>query len=440
MSENLYKQRVLQARKKFLELTQKNEEELLNIYQEASKVILEEIRKNKELDIETEYLEKLNKSMKQYEEDLNNRLASNINKNIEEVSNIATDIQLAYVEAIASDEHIKTIFKRATLASTKKALEKIVRGNFYADGKSLDNRIWNITKKNIEDIDKLIKGNISRGANARKLAEQLERYINPNKRIEAKTLEAGMNSSISYQSQRLARTSISHAFSETCVENAKVNPFNKGLKWNLSPSHFERQVKKWGEDICDVYANQDDYRLGKGVFPAEEFPLKHPNCLCFSVYINTPIKDASTELKEWSMGAKNDKLDKWYDKHNNGNKYNSKAYNELAISKDDNGILSSKEWLKSSFSSQKKFEQHFKHLKEYNNITPEEYLDIARKLLAEPLSEDIEGFVSSMGWVFKYRKSTNDFVMGHPEGTISTLFKPDIQYEYWLIQIEKFKA
>ncbi|MGL5714193.1 MAG: hypothetical protein ACRCX2_14330 [Paraclostridium sp.] len=438
MSKNLYKQRVLQARAKYLKLTQKNEEELLDIYNESSKIILKKMKKNKELDLDTEYLEILDKTLKKYAEDLNYKLASNIKQKVEEISNIATDIQLAYIEAITSEGYMNAVLKRVTIASSKKALEKIVRGNFYADGKSLDNRIWNITQKNVSDIDKLIKGNVSRGANARKLAEQLEAYINPNKRIEAKTLEAGMNTSISYQAQRLARTSISHAFSETCVENAKVNPFNKGLKWNLSPSHFERQVKKWGEDICDTYVNQDDYGLGQGVFPANEFPIKHPNCLCYSTYVNTPIKEASKELKEWSMGAKNDKLDEWYSKHNNGNKYNSKSYNELAVSKDNNDILTSKQWLKASFSSQKRFEKHFKHLEEYNNITPEEYLGIARKLLAEPLSEDVEGFMSIMGWVFKYRKSTNDFVMGHPGGTISTLFKPKEGYVYYLAEKEKY--
>lgn len=315
MSKNLYKQRVLEARKKFLELTQKNEEEILEIYKEASKVILKEIRENKELELSTEYQEKLYRSLKQYEIELSDKLASKIYDNTKEGSNIATDIQLAYIEVISPNEHIKTIFNKATISSTKKALEKIVRGDFYTDGKSLDNRIWNITKKNVSDIDKLIKVNISKGANARKLAEQLEKYIDPNNRLTAKTLEAGINSSISYQSQRLARTSISHAFSETCIENAKVNPFNQGLKWDLSPSHYERQVKRWGKDICDIYANQDDYNLGIGVFPPDSFPVKHPNCLCFSTYINTSIEKASKELKEWSMGTKNAKLDKWYSKY-----------------------------------------------------------------------------------------------------------------------------
>ncbi|WP_294196099.1 hypothetical protein [uncultured Clostridium sp.] len=63
----------------------------------------------------------------------------------------------------------------------------------------------------------------------------------------------------------------------------------------------------------------------------------------------------------------------------------------------------------------KKFEKHIiKHLSEYDNITLNEYLNITRELLLADLSEDIEGFLSSEGWLFKYRKSTNDFALGHP--------------------------
>lgn len=105
----------------------------------------------------------------------------------------------------------------------------------------------------------------------------------------------------------------------------------------------------------------------------------------------------------------------------------------------NNDIISNKKWLNANFSNQKRFESHFKHLSEYGNLSPEEYLNIARKLLSADLSEDVEGFVSKQGWIFKYRKSTNDFAMGHPKGTISTLFKPKEKYDYFLSEKEKYK-
>lgn len=110
-----------------------------------------------------------------------------------------------------------------------------------------------------------------------------------------------------------------------------------------------------------------------------------------------------------------------------------------SISAEKNDIIKNEEWLNSTFSNEKKFKKHIEdHISEYGNITSDEYLEIARKLLAAPLSNDVEGFVDKDGYLFKYRKSTNDFAIGRPDGYISTLFKPILAYVYWLEQIEKF--
>lgn len=110
-----------------------------------------------------------------------------------------------------------------------------------------------------------------------------------------------------------------------------------------------------------------------------------------------------------------------------------------SISAEENDIINNEEWLNSTFSNEKKFNKHIEdHISEYGNITSDEYLEIARKLLAAPLSNDVEGFVDKDGYLFKYRKSTNDFAIGRPDGYISTLFKPILAYVYWLEQIEKF--
>ena len=88
--------------------------------------------------------------------------------------------------------------------------------------------------------------------------------------------------------------------------------------------------------------------------------------------------------------------------------------------------IDSKKWLEAEFSNEKRLKTHIKkHIHQYGNITYEEYIKIARELMTEPLSDDVIGFVSRKGFVFKGRISTNDFVLGREDMKISTLFKPD---------------
>ncbi len=97
-----------------------------------------------------------------------------------------------------------------------------------------------------------------------------------------------------------------------------------------------------------------------------------------------------------------------------------------------NGIINSKEWMKSEFSSVKKYKKHIeKHLPEFPDLTEEEYVNRARSLLAADLSDDVEGFIDNDGFIYKYNNKTNEFAAGRPDGKISTLFKPVEGNEYW---------
>lgn len=172
--------------------------------------------------------------------------------------------------------------------------------------------------------------------------------------------------------------------------------------------------------VCSKCAPYDTkvYELDK---KPVEIP-QHPFCRC--VYISLvnenwhPKMRLDNEIKE---------------------NINWQSYQEWKKNKND-AIISNKKWLESEFSTEKKFKKHIeKHLSEYGGRSEKEYLEVARKLLAAPTSDDIEGFVSKAGFVFKYRKSTNDFSIGRADGYISTLYKPVDGYEHWLQQIKDYK-
>lgn len=298
---SLYEEAVLNARKKFIHLNKSQEKELLRLYKELANQLSNEIA-NCRTTSQDAYLRKLDEMVQVNITQLNVKLNAMIGANIETSSQIASAVEAVYYQSITKDATLRAIFKSMPINNSRKVVNKLIQGNYYKDGKTLDQRLWNITKKNADDINTLIKINVLKGANARELAKQVDKYINPMKRIDAKTLEAGMSEKIAYQSQRLARTSITHAFSETTIENAKTNPFNKGIKWNLSASHFARMHGK--TDMCDDNAGK--------VFKPNEIPLQHPNCLCYFTEENTDIDQTIKELNAWTKGEKNPKLDKWY--------------------------------------------------------------------------------------------------------------------------------
>lgn len=149
------------------------------------------------------------------------------------------------------------------------------------------------------------------------------------------------------------------------------------------------------------------------------------------------VNNASNKVKYFKSELRKLLEDKKLLKRN----YNREQPVGTVANKPKESILNNRKWLKANFSTQKKFDKHIeKHLKEYGDITPEDYVNIARDLLAAPLSNDIEGFISKDGFVFKYKISTNDFTIGRPDGKISTLYKPIKGYNQWLEEIEKYKG
>lgn len=91
-----------------------------------------------------------------------------------------------------------------------------------------------------------------------------------------------------------------------------------------------------------------------------------------------------------------------------------------------------------SFETPKSLEKHVrKHIAEYGDISEEEYISRAQKLLRQSPSDDILVLRRSDGSVAKYRISTNEFVVGTKEGAIRTAFKPQNGYDYWRTEIER---
>lgn len=282
------------------------------------------------------------------------------------------------------DNTVKTTFNFYSYNANLKDIRKIIESNFK--GKHFSTRVWENEKAVGEHLHKQVKQFLDGKINVNQIKKDIEKTFNTN----------------AYNAKRLTETEVNrcsnNAFDRFCIETGV-----KKVRYNATLDNR----------LCPICAPDNDK-----VFDFKnkiELP-RHPLCRCFYEIVDEDIK--KSKITE--------------DGENNYKKDVSKINND--------GIISNNSWLNSNFSSEKKFNKHIeKHLSEYENITEEKYLDIARKLLAAPLSEDIEGFISEDDFIFKYRKSTNDFSIGRKDGYISTLFKPKDKYDYWLQQIEDYK-
>jgi hypothetical protein len=178
------------------------------------------------------------------------------------------------------------------------------------NGYRLSDRLWKASARDRAAIDRILQRAVLDGEGIREVTQQLERYLTDGGRYGGPgTSRDGMTRTPpvnrrswlekltgrerpqfrvpfirrperpiglgNYAARRLARTELSRAYNEAYRQSVARNPFAKGVRWNLSPSHPLI-------DICDEYAGADLYNLGSGVYPVNETPRMpaHPNCLC----------------------------------------------------------------------------------------------------------------------------------------------------------------
>ena len=188
----------------------------------------------------------------------------------------------------------------STLANVPtEALRAMIDGRLYTDGRMLSQRIWSATGRLEGNIAEILQQGVAQKLDALTLAQQLQAYVNPSAAcpVSWHTLypDIPFDRHVDYNALRLARTAITHAHWAAEKAAAKKNPLCRGLKWNLSNSHYERQIEPSGEDVCDEYARHDE-GLGEGVWPIDKLPMPHPQCLCYRTEVLPTLEEAAEIL------------------------------------------------------------------------------------------------------------------------------------------------
>ena len=188
----------------------------------------------------------------------------------------------------------------STLANVPtEALRAMIDGRLYTDGRMLSQRIWSATGRLEGNLAEIIQQGVAQKLDALTLAQQLQAYVNPSAAcpVSWHTLypDIPFDRHVDYNALRLARTAITHAHWAAEKAAAEKNPLCRGLKWNLSNSHYERQIEPSGEDVCDEYARHDE-GLGEGVWPIDKLPMPHPQCLCYRTEVLPTLEEAAEIL------------------------------------------------------------------------------------------------------------------------------------------------
>ena len=288
------------TRKEFLLIIKEQEEEIEYIFEEAAKEIEKNQNKISDIAALLLFLKKLFSKM-------NSDIYSVINKNLKKVIDVYGDIDLRYMTDITSNEYILNSIKKYSNDNKKDVVKKILKGLIYADLLSLKkrctksiNRTLNLLKKKVNNLS-----NKSDDITISEIITDTENIINPKVK----------DKKILYDANRLARTTLIHSVREIIKENAKDNIFNIGIKWELSPDHWDRMPDG---DECDVYAENDMYGLGIGIFPVDEVPFQHINCLCSLYPVMLDYNIIAERIENWINGASDNELEDWIKQNEKG--------------------------------------------------------------------------------------------------------------------------
>ncbi|NOH14862.1 hypothetical protein [Clostridium cochlearium] len=304
---NEYLELVDKAQKQRIMLTKKQIKNIRDLYRDVAKDLGKRAKRANKDSLSERWLLDYQKQFKKDIKELNKILKIDIEDSMLESAKYATNIQTDFFNLmdIKYKLNSKETFSNMFSKIPQEALQELISGDFYKDGKGLSERLWFHEKEANANFDYIIQKGLVEKKSTYELAKDLSDYVNPEvkKDWDFKNIYPGVgNKKIEYNSFRLAVTSISHSYQLSMQRSCKANPFVEGIEWHTSNSH---------RGACTLCQSRE----GK-VYKIDELPLDHPNGVCyFTPVITKSMEDIGSELHDWLYGGSNSKLDDWYKKY-----------------------------------------------------------------------------------------------------------------------------
>ena len=297
--------------------------EIIKLYREAAADLAARAAASRKGSLTERWASEYAESLKKRTAELNAGLYEVTLQGLKRSAGLPTIAMGEWWEAVATTQGAAgQSFRDAFATTPDSVLAGIIEGGFYKDNKGLSERIWRVADSFEKDIGYIVNRGIAEKKSALELARDLEQYVKPPAKRDfdwGKVYPNLSGKKVDFNAQRLARTSINHAYHLDNVKVCTENPFVTAMHWDLSNSHYERQVIPYGPDECDEYAAHEE-GLGEGNWKPEEIPVPHPQCLCAHwPVIPQDLEDIGAQIGRWASGEPDAVLDEWYDKYGNRN-------------------------------------------------------------------------------------------------------------------------
>lgn len=246
-----------------------------------------------------DYLRQTAKYLEKEYKKLNKRLNKDIEKAIVNTVEGYTQSQVEFYSDLYKP--LSSSFEDMFIKVNKQVLDNVITGKMYGDNIQVSERLWSNHKKTVKTINDILTDGFISGKGSKEIAKDLEAYVNPDykKEYDKFTIHPKSKNKVEFNSYRLANTYINHAYQDATRQSAKGNPFVEKIEW----------LSGTDNNVCDVCKKRNGKKFDK-----DKVPLDHilGRCTLLPV-IEDDLEDIAKELKDWTNGGKNEKLDKWFE-------------------------------------------------------------------------------------------------------------------------------
>lgn len=279
-----------------VQLTQKQQKQIEQIYKSVAKDIDERIKKIPDVPsspLQKSYLENLKKQVLEELDRASSGLQDMIEGNMKSVAESVIDSTLDFAQKVGLS--VEGLYSHVP----DEIVKAVATGQLYEGDWTLSKAIWKDHMKTQHNVNTVVAKGIAENKSAYDIAKDLEKYVDPSaeKPWDWSKVYPGVGRMVDYNAQRLARTMVSHAYQQAFVRSTQKNPFVTKYRWDASNS----------ARVCPICAERDGQLYDKN-----DLPLDHPNGMCtFEAVIPDSMEDIADRIADWAYGVDDPALDEW---------------------------------------------------------------------------------------------------------------------------------